>query len=374
MGLAYRTRRVVPVTVSPASTVRLPPLQARLVIYETADQCYAVNTLQRNRGKSIHRNTGRTFYYATRLLPGRIREQTYVLYGFFRIADEVVDGNPEYTPAEQRHRLEQLRQAALGRRDAGDPVVDAFATVREDAGIPDEEVDAFLDAMRADIDTDRYETYEDLEAYMRGSAAAVGNMMSAVMGVDEERVRPHAMALGEAFQLTNFIRDVREDIRDLDRVYLPLETLERYGVSVADLRAERCTPGFRRAVEFELHRAEERYRTGVRGIEHLPEDCQFGVLLAAVLYAEHHHLIREHDYDVLSTRPTLSRQRKLRAIARTWWHWRRTRDPVAVFRRVSAVPPEGASSQEQPSRGRSESGTRSHTRRLLSPASWILRR
>jgi len=333
-----------------------------------------VNTSQRNRGKAIHRSTGRTFYYATRLLPERIREQTYVLYGFFRIADEVVDGDQASTPTEQRERLEQLRGAALGRREAEDPVVAAFATVRDETGIPDEEVDAFVDAMRADIDTDRYETYGDLKAYMRGSAAAVGNMMSAVMGVDDERVRPHAMALGEAFQLTNFVRDVREDIRDLDRVYLPLETLERYGVTVADLRAEHCRPGVRQAIEFELDRAEERYRTGVRGIEHLPDDCQFGVLLAAVLYAEHHRLIRRQDYDVLSTRPALSRRHKFRAIARTWWHWRQTRDPVAVFRRVSAVPPEGASSQEQPSRERSERGTWSHTRRLLSPASWILRR
>jgi phytoene synthase len=325
-----------------------------------------VNRAQRNRGKTIHRDTGRTFYYATRLLPERVREQTYVLYGFFRIADEVVDGDHDRTPAEQRARLEELRAAALGQQPAADPVVEAFATVREEAGIPDEEVDAFIDAMITDIDTDRYETYQDVETYIRGSAAAVGNMMSAVMGVDNPSVRPHAMALGEAFQLTNFIRDVREDIRDLDRVYLPLETLRQHDVSVDDLRAERDTPAVRAAVADELHRAEERYRTGVEGIEHLPEDCQFGVVLAAVLYAEHHRLIRRRDYDVLSARPTLSRQRKLWTVARTWWHWRRTHDPVAVFRRVSAVPTDDAPSEERVGEGRA--------RRIPSPAAWILRR
>jgi phytoene synthase len=325
-----------------------------------------VNRAQRERGKSIHRNTGRTFYYATRLLPERVREQTYVLYGFFRIADEVVDGEEDRTPAEQRARLEALREAALGHEPAEDPVVEAFASVREETGIPETEVHEFIDAMVTDIDTDRYETYDDVESYMRGSAAAVGNMMSAVMGVDTPEVRPHAMALGEAFQLTNFVRDVQEDIRDLDRVYLPLETLHQHDVTVDDLREERCTADVREAIGTELRRAEDRYRVGVRGIQKLPEDCQFGVLLAAVLYAEHHRLIRRRQFDVVTARPTLSRSRKLWTVARTWWHWRRSGDPVTVFRRVSAIPTDEPTSEEGVGKGLA--------RRIPSPTAWILRR
>jgi len=296
-----------------------------------------VNEAQREKGKAIHRRTGRTFYYATRLLPERVRDRTYVLYGFFRIADEVVDGDRDRTPEEKRRELERIRDAALGRQEARDPVVEAFAEVREETGIDPGEVEAFIDAMLADIDTDRYGTYDDLAGYMRGSAAAVGNMMLAVMDVDAGEARPHAMALGEAFQLTNFLRDVREDVRDLDRVYLPEETLRKYGVTPEHVRREDPTPGFRRAIEFELRRAERHYRFGVAGIEYLPRDCQFPVLLATTLYAEHHRLIRRQDYDVLSARPSLSRSRKLLVVARTWWHWRQLRDPVAVFRRVSPI-------------------------------------
>ena len=299
----------------------------------------SVNESQLDRGKAIHKETGQTFYYATRLLPARIRSPTYVLYGFFRIADEVVDGDQELTPDQQREQLEEIRQAALGNEPADEPVVDAFAEIREEHGIPDEEVDEFIDAMLADIDTDRYETYEDLEGYMRGSAAAVGHMMCALMDPeDRAAASPHAGALGEAFQLTNFIRDVREDIRDLDRVYLPMETLSEYGVTVQQLRDEECTPGFRRAVQSELRRAEQLYREGVAGIEYLPEDCQFAVLLAATLYAEHHRLVRRQEFDVISTRPSLSTPRKMLVVARTWWNWRRFKDPVTVFRRVSPVP------------------------------------
>ena len=297
-----------------------------------------MKSIEHEQGKTIHRQTGKTFYVATRLFPPRIREQTYVLYGFFRIADEVVDGDFGLSPAEQRRRLESIRDAAFGRRDAQEPVIRAFARLREREGISDREVNAFIDAMVRDIGTSEYETYDELSTYVRGSAAAVGNMMTAIMGVDEQVARPHAMALGEAFQLTNFLRDVSEDVTDLDRVYLPVETLERHGASIADVRARRCTPGVRKAVEAELHRAERRYRTGVAGIEYLPRDCQFSVLLAAVLYAEHHRLIRNCGFDVVSNRPTLSRTRTLWLTARTWWHWKRLGDPVGVFARVSAVP------------------------------------
>lgn len=295
---------------------------------------------ERDRGKAIHRRTGKTFYYATRLLPATIRDQTYILYGFFRIADEVVDGETTDSPAVQHERLELLRAEALGEQPSSEPVVRAFATLREEEEIPAAEVNAFIDAMQADIDTHRYQTDEDLEAYMRGSAAAVGNMMTAIMGVDDANTRPHAMALGEAFQLTNFLRDVREDIRNLDRVYLPLETLAHYDVDIDDLKTDEATPGLRQAIRSELHRAESKYRDGVAGIEYLPADCQFPVLLAAVLYAEHHRLIRAQDYDVLASPPTLTRRRKVWLVARTWWHWKRLGDPMTVFNRVSAVPEE----------------------------------
>ena len=298
-----------------------------------------MNESQLDRGKAIHKETGQTFYYATRLLPARIRTPTYILYGFFRIADEVVDGGQGLTAAEKRERLEVIREAALGNQEAEEPVVNAFAEIREEHDIEDEEVNEFIDAMLSDIDTDRYETYEELEGYMRGSAAAVGHMMCALMNPDDrEAASPHAGALGNAFQLTNFIRDVREDIRDLDRVYLPMQTLGDHDVTIQQLREEECTPGFRRAVQAELRRAETLYREGVAGIEYLPQDCQFAVLLAATLYAEHHRLIRRQEFDVLSTRPSLSTPRKMWVVARTWWNWRRFKDPVTVFRRVSPVP------------------------------------
>ncbi|WP_136589297.1 phytoene/squalene synthase family protein [Salinigranum halophilum] len=300
-----------------------------------------VNTRQVEQSKRIQQRTGKTFHLATRLLPERVRHATYVLYAFFRVADEVVDTADPAPPEEQRAELERLRAEALGDREPTDPVLAAFNEVCERNEIADEDVEVFVDAMRSDIDTSRYETYDELEAYMDGSAAAVGRMMTAVMDPDppaRERALPHATKLGEAFQMSNFLRDVREDVVERDRVYLPQETLRRHGVSEEEVKAFEFSERFRAVMEDELARTEELYREGVAGIKYLPDDCQFAVLLAAVLYADHHRAIRRHDYDVLSTTPSLSTPRKLWLLARTRLAWMRTRDPETVFRRVSVVP------------------------------------
>jgi phytoene synthase len=293
------------------------------------------------RSKAIQRRTGRTFYFATRLLPERVREATYVLYAFFRIADEVVDDEDadDRPDEQQRARLESLREQALGEADPEDPVMDAFQELKAEYDIPDAEIDAFVDAMESDIDTSRYETYDQLETYMRGSASAVGAMMTAIMEPDEaDAALPHAIALGKAFQMTNFMRDVREDVLDRDRIYLPAETLAAHDVSDRQVHDLEFDEGFAAAMAEELRRTERLYREGVAGIKYLPGDCQFAVLLAAVLYAEHHRLIRNRGYDVLSSEPDLSTARKVWLLARTRWHWTWNKDPEAVFRRVSAVP------------------------------------
>ncbi|WP_254840735.1 phytoene/squalene synthase family protein [Natronomonas marina] len=297
-----------------------------------------VDDTQLAESRSIHRQTGKTFYFATRLLPERVRHPTYVLYAFFRVADEVVDDPGGMSPDEQRERLLEIRDAALGREPTDDPVLAAFSEVREEYGIPDEEVEVFIDAMLTDIETSRYETYEELEEYMRGSAAAVGVMMTTIMETDDlETALPHARKLGEAFQLTNFVRDVGEDIVDRDRIYLPQETLSAYGAEPEAIETRRFTEELGDAIEHELRRAESLYREGVAGIKYLPKDCQLPVLTAAVLYVDHHRLVRARDHDTVTATPSLGTLRKLALVARTRWHWLWSDDPEAVFEKVSGL-------------------------------------
>jgi phytoene synthase len=292
------------------------------------------------RAKAIQRRTGRTFYLATRLLPERVRHATHVLYAFFRLADDVVDDPDPIPSTEQRAELGRLRRGALGLAETDDAVLNAMNELRERYDIPDREIAEFIAAMVQDIDPPRYETTEELSGYLRGSSVAVANMMLAVMAteMDEDaidRARPHAKSMAEALQLTNFLRDVREDVRDYDRIYLPQTVLERNGVAQGQIRALEFSPGFADAMREELERTEARYRHGVEGIQYLPEDCRFAVLLAATLYADHHRLIRQQEYDVLSARPTLTIPRRLLILARTWWHWRRTGDARRTFEAVT---------------------------------------
>ena len=322
------------------SLASLPPIYA--VPPEPADETDdwpptdMVDDDQIARSKSIQQRTGKTFHLATRLLPERVREATYVLYAFFRVADEVVDDADGVPPEEQRRELESIRAAALGERETDDPVLAAFSELREAYDLADDDINVFLDAMIADINTDEYATYQELEAYMNGSASAVGRMMTDVMAPENpDQALSHATALGEAFQLTNFLRDVREDIVERDRIYLPQSTLAEHGVSNDQLRTFEMDDDVRAVMETELTRAEELYETGVAGIKYLPADCQLAVLLSAVLYADHHRLIRTRDYDVLSITPQLATTRKLSLLARTRWRWIWSKDPEAVFRSVT---------------------------------------
>ena len=291
--------------------------------------------------KAIHRATGPTFYLATRLLPERVRRATYVLYAFFRLADEAVDDPGSASTLDRERRLAVVREAVLGDREPTHPVLSAISDVYERASIPQREVEAFLDAMETDLTKRRYATDSELDDYMRGSSVAVAYMMLSVMDPDDPGVaRPHARALGEAFQLTNFLRDIREDVFERDRIYLPESTLMAHGASSRDIERLSATDGVRAAVADELRRTEELYRVGVAGIRFLPQDCQFSVLLAAVLYAEYHRPIREQNFDVLTAAPSLATARKLRLCLATARRWVIDPDPEAVFYAVSAIPRE----------------------------------
>jgi len=306
----------------------------------TGTQSAPLRDDQIERSRAIQRRTGTTFYFATKFLPKRVREETHVLYAFFRLADEIVDDVEAVgRPAAEKHAaLDAFRAEALGEAEPTDPVIDAFREVKAAHDIPNREVDAFCDAMAADVSKHRYADVTELREYMRGSAAAVGAMMTAIMEPeDRQRALPHATALGEAFQLTNFLRDVREDVVDRDRIYIPLRTLERHGVDADQVAALEGGAGLAAAIREELYRTERFYRHGVAGIETLPRDCQFPVLLAAVLYADYHRVIRAQDFDVLSSPPELTRRRTLSLFLRTRLRWQFDRDPVSVFDAVSPV-------------------------------------
>jgi phytoene synthase len=181
-----------------------------------------------------------------------------------------------------------------------------------------------MTSMHMDLTTVEYSSWEDLEHYMHGSAAVIGLQMLPVLGTlpgAHAAAVPHARDLGIAFQLTNFIRDVGEDLRR-DRVYLPKEDLARFDVTRDDLSRGVVTANIRHLLGFEIARARELYRAAQPGVQLLDPDSRDCVRTAAVLYGEILDAVEAADYDVLRQRVAVSRRRRaavaLPAMGRAW--------------------------------------------------------
>src|SRR5215217_247701 len=173
--------------------------------------------------RRMHRRHDPTYYWATRRLPAPVRPATHALYGYVRTADEIVDGPGRApTPAERRRALDAWESAlhmgiAAGRSEH--PVVGALVDAARRHALPLGELEPYMRSMRVDCGPVRIASWEELQEYMDGSAGSVGRIMATLLGVPE-RQRARFGSLGQAFQLTNFVRDLPEDAA-LDRVYLP---------------------------------------------------------------------------------------------------------------------------------------------------------
>lgn len=269
--------------------------------------------------RQLHRRHGTTYYLASRRFPPVFRDRTDALYGFVRVPDEWVDNPGPLTVQERAAKIrefrDEMRRGVQGHRPSH-PVLRAFCDVIRDTRMPLSEPEVFLDAMEADLHVQRYATYEELRGYMRGSASAVGVMMCYVLDVcPTEEIVAGASVLGEAMQLTNFLRDVAEDT-DRGRIYLPLEDLDRFGVKESDVLAHQFSPEFARLMEFQIDRARRLYAQADPAIALLPPEAQKAVLLARILYSRILDRIEEQELDVFQGRARTSRTEKLMTVAR----------------------------------------------------------
>ncbi len=262
--------------------------------------------------RRLNAHHGKTFYLATLLLPADRRPAVHALYGFARLADEVVD-NPGSSPALELDSLERELKAALA--GVGEhPVLIALADTVARYGIDPSLFDEFLASMRMDLDPCEYASYAQLRGYMRGSAEVIGLQMLPVLGVVADGAEPYAAALGEAFQLTNFLRDVAEDL-DRGRVYLPADELAAFGVDRALLEWCRLSGGRDRRVRAALAHLAARtraiYRRAAPGIAMLAPSARPCVSVAFTLYQGILDQLAAVDYDVFGQRAVVPTSRRL---------------------------------------------------------------
>ncbi|WP_305091709.1 phytoene/squalene synthase family protein [Prescottella sp. R16] len=268
---------------------------------------------------------GRTYYLATRLLPAERRPAVHALYGFARVVDDIVDVAPDGGQSEALDTVAARFESVLAGRPVDDPrtgpVLAALADTIDRYGIDVAYFRAFLDSMRMDVpgSPSFRAGYPDLAAlreYMYGSAAVIGLQMLPILGttVPVAEAQPYAAALGEAFQLTNFLRDVGEDL-GRGRVYLPADELAAFGVDAGLLRHCRATgttdPRVRRALAHLVALTRDVYRRAEPGLEMLEPRVRPGLRAAFVLYRDILTEIERDGYRVLDRRATVPRRRRV---------------------------------------------------------------
>ncbi len=284
----------------------------------------AVETCRR-----IHHEYGTSYYWATRLFPRDIREATHILYAFFRVPDEMVDTatgaehlRKQYQVAQMTEGLSSLESLrvwqaawqASDRSGGGDPVLSAARELFQRCQIPEQYATDFLLAMQQDLTSSRYESYENLTRYMYGSAAVVGLMMTHVIGFTSQEALPYAEKLGYAMQLTNFLRDIREDFEERGRIYLPQDELKQFGLSEEDIKNHIVNERFKAWMKFQIARADALYEEANQGIKLLHPRGRRGVRAGSDLYRLILRKIEEQGYDIYRQRARTSMLEKIRTI------------------------------------------------------------
>jgi phytoene synthase len=297
---------------------------------------------------------GTTYFWGAALLPKTQRKHVHAVYALCRLADDIVDlpnraapesvsdhapAAPELVPSEPESTLPDPRdrisvrlnafadsfRSSLAAGESTDPVMAAVIHTVISCGIDPECFDRFFSAMAMDLTTSSYETWEDLCTYMEGSAAVIGEMMLPVLEPISQAAKAPARSLGLAFQLTNFLRDIDEDL-DRGRVYLPQDDLRLFGV---DLGRRSVTPEWRAFMAYEIERNRALYSFADTGIAMLPPRSARCVGTARVLYAQILDQIERNGYDVFSRRARVPTLRKAATAA-----WMMVTGPWTLNRRA----------------------------------------
>ncbi len=265
--------------------------------------------------REITRRYGTSFYFATQFFPRETRDGIYAVYAFARIPDEIVDDPGPTTRAERVAQLEEWRQQWLTAMDEGgsdDPVMAAIVHAFKKYAIPVDDGEAFLKSMFMDEDKKSYANYAELEEYMYGSAGVIGLMVTRIVGFSTPDAFPHAIKLGYAFQLTNFLRDIKEDWDELGRVYMPEDELARFGLEITDLGRKRYDDRFVDFMKFQIERNKQIYREAFPGIKMLNWRGRLAVKISYVLYKAILGEIERAGYNVYRGRVRTGLRKKIR--------------------------------------------------------------
>jgi len=274
--------------------------------------------------------SGSSFYYSFLFLPDAQRKAITALYAFCREVDDVVDECHDTELA--RTKLNWWRAEIFGTFDGkpNHPVGRALATAIINFNLSKEHFIEIIDGMEMDLQHTRYKTFDELNLYCYRAAGVVGLMAAEIFSYKDRVTQDYAHNLGLAFQLTNILRDVKEDAQR-GRIYLPLEELTRFSVSEQDIIEGRCTDNMKKLFDFQARRAQDYYE---KAFALLPESDRYAQrtgLIMASIYRTTLGIIQQDSCQVLSLRISISPLKKL------WIAWRTARAEKRRHKRYIAT-------------------------------------
>jgi len=269
--------------------------------------------------RAIIREGSKSFYFASLMLPSRMRRAATALYAFCRVSDDIADDAraDAASIARLRYRLDR----AYADKPFDHPADRAFADVIHHFEVPRDVPEALIEGFEWDLSDREYETLSDVIGYSARVAGTVGVMMSIIMGRTQEVTLARACDLGVAMQLVNIARDVGEDARN-GRVYLPSKWLHAEGLSPAALMEKpQFSPELGRVVKRLLDEADSIHMRALSGIPHLPAPCRPGIRAAALVYNAIGKRVRENGYNSMDHRAYTGRSEKLALMLKSRGPW-----------------------------------------------------
>ena len=261
--------------------------------------------------------SGSSFYYSFLFLPPQRRAAITALYAFCREVDDVVDETPDAQIAATKLVWWRTELDRLYSGTPQHPVTQALLPAVTQFNLPHEHLKEIIDGMEMDLTQTRYLDFKGLSLYCYRVAGVVGLLAAEIFGQTRRETSAYARDLGTAFQLTNIIRDVGEDARR-GRIYLPIEDLQKFGVSAADILNGRYSDNFTALMNFQIDRAEQYYARAMAALPAEDKKTQRAGLIMAAIYRTLLNEIRREKCQVLHQRISLTPIRKLWIAWRTW--------------------------------------------------------
>lgn len=262
----------------------------------------------------ITRKYAKTFYFASPFLNKQKRQAAYAIYAVCRIADDYIDTLDRDTARQKLIKIQRDIDAAYDNGPIEEPLLLAFRHSIKTYNMPKKYFEDIIAGMYMDLNKNRYKNFAELYDYCYKVAGVVGLIMLQIFDCNATEARAYAVDLGIALQLTNIIRDIKEDYAR-GRIYLPQQELQRFGVTQEEIAQENLSANFKALLQFQIQRARQYYSRCLTGLSFIKNrGCRFLVLAIRQMYAAILEAIEKNDYNIFAGRTQVSNLKKIAII------------------------------------------------------------